>query len=274
VSALPASFFTASADDEDPVFTATVATRGPWSDQHQHGGPSAALLARALGRWGGDGMRVARFGVVFHRPLAIASYRVKVESLREGKKVRIARASLLPVPGASETIDAKAVAVAEALLVRRERVLAEGPATAIVADGMPRPDASEPFVFPFFRAPIGYHVAMETRVFSGRFGEGRMGLWMRMRVPLLEGETPGPLERVACASDSGNGVSVGVDVTRFTFLNPEMTFALAREPVGEWIGVDAGTTFGEDGIGLADTRLLDARGVIGRALQPLLLERR
>ena len=37
-------------DDEADCFHATAWTRGPWSFEHQHGGPPAALLARAVER--------------------------------------------------------------------------------------------------------------------------------------------------------------------------------------------------------------------------------
>lgn len=260
----PASFFT----EADGVFTATAATRGPWSDQHQHGSPPAALLGRAIERAFDTSLRVVRLTVAFHKPIAIASYRVSVETVRGGRKVTSARAYLVP----AEEPSAKPVASADAILIRRAEFVAEGPAMVAPEDGRPRPNECPPFVFPFFRNPVGYQTAMESKVMYGRFGEAQMGLWMRMRIPLLPGETPTPLQRAACAGDSGNGVSVGVDITRYTFVNPDVTMTLMREPVGEWIGLDARTTFASDGIGLADTYLLDERGPIGRATQPLLLE--
>ena len=74
---------------EGDGFRATENTRGPWSRDHQHGGPSAALLARAVERHvEGHPVRVARISVVFHRPLAIDVFRTTVETTREGKKVR------------------------------------------------------------------------------------------------------------------------------------------------------------------------------------------
>jgi hypothetical protein len=244
------------------------------------------LLARAVEQSAESGFRVARLTVAFHKPLAIGSYRVRLETLRDGRKVKVARAYLLPASdekkgpskegsaGAGEEGTARAVAAAEALLIRSAPVNAEGPSMKVEPHTMLLPDACEPFVLPFFLAPVGYHVAMETRLMHGRFGDGHMGLWMKMRIPLLVGEKPSALQRVACAADSGNGVSVGVDVKRFTFLNPDVTFTLSREPQGEWVGLDARTSFAADGIGLADTQLLDERGTIGRAVQPLLLEPR
>ncbi len=252
---------------EANAFRATEATRGPWSMDHQHGGPPSALLARALeldARTASVPLRAARMTVAFHRPIAIDLHRVTVEPVREGKKVRVARAYLTDATG-------RAVATAEALFVRTADV---GVAASVDAAPPRPPDACAPYEFPFFGASVGYHTAMEARLLGGTFGSGKMALWLRMRVPVVPGETPSALQRVVCAADSGNGTSVGLDLAQYTFINPDLTVVLARELQGEWVGLDATTRFGADGIGLAESALLDAGGFVGRGLQTLVLERR
>ena len=76
------------------------------------------------------------------------------------------------------------------------------------------------------------------------------------------------------AADSGNGVSVTLDWTRFLFINVDLSVYLERMPVGEWVCLDAVTRPQPNGIGVADTLLLDERGRIGRALQTLLIGER
>ncbi len=97
---------------------------------------------------------------------------------------------------------------------------------------------------------------------------------MRMRQPLVDGEQPSPLQRVLTAADSGNGVSVTLDWTRFLFINVDLSVYLERMPVGEWVCLDAVTRPQPNGIGVADTLLLDERGRIGRGLQSLLVGER
>jgi hypothetical protein len=261
-TSLPAAFFL----PEGTGFRATAATRGPWSPDHQHGGPPAALLARALEIDAAGApvpMRPARMTVAFHRPIAIDRFELSVEPVREGKKVRIARAYLTDSSG-------RAIATAEALFVRRADV---GPIAS--SDVAPlAPEACKPYVFPFFTTDVGYHTAMECRTISGTFGIGKMALWMRMNVPVVPGEIPSPLQRVVVAADSGNGVSIGLDLAKYTFLNPDLTVYLARELAGEWVGVDAETRFGPDGIGLARSHLLDTAGAVGCGMQSLVLEPR
>lgn len=254
------SFFVREGDS----FRATEHTRGPWSRDHQHGGPPAALLARAIERHvEGRAVRVARMSVVFHRPLGIDVFRASVEATREGKKVRALRAQLFDA-------DERVVATADATLIRTAAIDVE--TTPATNDRLP--EACPPYTFDFFSNAVGYHTAMECRVLHGRFGEGKMGLWMRMRLPLVPGEAPSPLERTMIAADSGNGVSVALDLARYTFVNPDVTVALSREAEGDWIGLDARTSIGPDGIGLADTRLLDSAGTIGRGIQTLIVEPR
>lgn len=254
------SFFVPEGDR----FRATENTRGPWSREHQHGGPPAALLARAVERHvEGHAVRVARMSVVFHRPLVIDVFRTTAETTREGKKVRTVRAQLFDARD-------RVVATADATLIRTEPIDIE--TTPATNDRLP--EACPPYTFTFFADSVGYHTAMECRLLHGTWGVGKMGLWMRMRLPLVPGETPSALQRTMIAADSGNGVSIAGDLRKHTFVNPDVTVALGRVPEGEWIGLDARTSFGPDGIGLADTRLLDAAGTIGRGIQTLIVEAR
>jgi hypothetical protein len=39
--------------------------------------------------------------------------------------------------------------------------------------------------------------------------------------------------------------------------------------VGEWLGIDASVSFGDNGIGITSSRLHDARGVLGTLAQSL-----
>jgi Acyl-CoA thioesterase C-terminal domain len=73
---------------------------------------------------------------------------------------------------------------------------------------------------------------------------------------------------------SGNGVSAALDWRRYLFINVDLSVHLHRMPVGEWVCLDAETFPERNGIGMADTRLLDENGGIGRAAQTLLVAER
>ena len=142
------------------------------------------------------------------------------------------------------------------------------------AEAPPPPAAAEPFNVAFFptRQSIGYHTAMEYRFVAGAFGRpGPATAWLRMRHPLVTGEEPTPLQRVAIAADSGNGISGPLDFERFVFINIDLSIHLGRAPVGEWICLDSTTIPDRSGLGITDTALYDEAGALGRAAQTLLV---
>lgn len=243
-------------------FLSTEFTRGPWSPEHQHGGPSAALMARAVEQAAG-GMHIARITVEFLRPIPIEQLTVTTEVLQQGRKVQWINVTL---KGASSEL-----ARARAVCIRRTRVDLSPTASHSAPPG---PDESRPIEFPFFKGMTGYHKAMELRFARGEFGTGDVTAWMRMRCALVAGEKPSALQRVMVAADSGNGVSMLLDWREWVFINPDLTVYLHRMPEGEWVCLEATTTPDPNGVGLAESRLRDARGLIGRAVQSLLIGRR
>jgi hypothetical protein len=153
--------------------------------------------------------------------------------------------------------------------------LGTSPSTLRPGFAPPGPDEAKPGRFPDTGQDVGYHTAMEYRFVRGGFAEpGPAVAWMRMRVPLVDGEEPSPLERVLVAADSGNGVSATLDWSRFLFINVDLSVHLHRPMTGEWVCLDAITIPERTGIGIADTALYDERGPIGRADQTLLVDAR
>jgi hypothetical protein len=103
---------------------------------------------------------------------------------------------------------------------------------------------------------------------------GPATVWGRMRYPLVEGEEPSPLQRVLVVADSGNGASSELDPRAWWFINPELSVHLHREPVGEWVCLDAVTHVSDGGVGLATSVLADEQGAIGVGAQALLVSPR
>jgi hypothetical protein len=259
-SALPPFFV-----PDGETFVATESTRGPWSRQHQHGGPPAALLVRALEQVAGDSVLLTRFTFDFLRPVPIAPLTVRAEVIRAGAKVRRLQATLVGGDG-TPLVQASAVALRTAAVLREcvgNRDLAPSP-----------PETAAPFEFVFFVDAIGYHTAVETRIARGTWGKGPVAAWMRSRVQLVAGETPSPLQRLLIVADSASGVAVVLDYKRYTFVNADLTVAVHRPPEGEWICLDASTVAEAHGIGLTRARLWDARGALGVSLQSCLVESR
>lgn len=258
------SFYKQVAEDR---FEATDYTRGPWDPRSQHAGPPAALLARAVERRPGarEDMRVVRLTFDVVRPVPIAALTVSARVVRSGRSVELVEAELTPD-------GAQPVMRVAALLMRTAS--AEAPA---VSDEFRPPGPEAASVRPFFPVPYddGYHTGMEARFTAGEFvTRGPATCWFRMRVPLVDGETPSPLARVMVAADSGNGISNVLDWQQHLFVNSDLSVHLYRYPEGEWVCLDARTSIDTDGIGLADSALYDETGLIGRGAQSLFVAAR
>jgi hypothetical protein len=252
------------------LFVSSELTRGPWDPDAQHAGPPAALIGRELERCpspsGQGDWQLGRITYEILRSVPIAPLRVTAEVVRPGKSVELLSATLADDEGP--------VITASAWRIARRTVALPGD---LPGGAQPPPGPSEGTAGPFFETgqEVGYHTAMEYRFIEGGFVEpGPAAVWMRMGVPLVEGEQPTPLQRVLTAADSGNGVSATLEWTRFLFINVDLSVHLHRMPAGEWVCLDALTTPEASGVGLADTALRDERGPIGRALQTLLVRER
>lgn len=250
------AFYVATGED---LFEATEHTTGPWAPGMQHAGPPAALLARAVEARGRPGMRVARLTFDIARPVPIAPLRITTSVVREARSTMVVQAEIAPYMRCT------------ALLMRTApRIVPE-------TDAERPPDLAGAKARPFFpgAGDIGYHTAMDIRFVDGAFDEpGPATAWMRMRVPLVDGEPPSPLTRVLVAADSGNGISSAVDFHAYVFVNVDLSVHLARYPVGEWVCLRAATQLDGAGLGLADAALYDEQGRIGRSAQSLFVNPR
>ena len=249
---------------ENGACASTDLTRGPWHPDHQHGGPPIALVARGIERAAAAlGLtHVARLTANLLRPVPIAELTVEVETEYAGRNVAHFSARLSA--GGKEVIRCTAVA-------QRETALDLPPGLP----GHPLPQAPrsvEPSPaerFPFSKKMTGYQDLIESRIAEGTMFRGPSAVWFRMRYPLVAGEEPSALQRVAVAADSGNGISAVLDFHRYVFVNPDLTINLLRKAQGEWICIDARTLLGSDGGGLAEARIFDSQGLVDRSTQSL-----
>ena len=239
--------------------------RAMWYEDALHGGPIAALFAREAERAQAPvAMRVVRLGVDLLRPVATVPLRLSTSVVREGRRVQFLESVL--------TDGEVPVARSSALRIR---------ATEIEVPDHPRRDPPPPpEEFPVYAAePAGepwYHVAaIEFRFAEGDFLKpGPATVWFRLVMPVVEGEEPTPLQRVAACSDFGNGVSMVLNPAEHLFINPEVALYVHRDPVDEWVCLRARTDVETTGVGLAQSEIFDRRGSVGHALQSLFVEPR
>jgi hypothetical protein len=100
---------------------------------------------------------------------------------------------------------------------------------------------------------------------------GPATVWMRSLVPLLPGERLSGTTHLMTCVDSASGVSAVLDPEDWTFMNTEITVSVLREPVGEWVCVQAETTLAPTSVGIATSSVHDEKGLVARSTQTLLV---
>ncbi len=250
-------------------FTAAPATRGPWDERMMHGGAPSALLAHAIEQVapGGSEMVVARLTIEFLGGAPVGPVEVGTSLAKPGKRFQIVDATL----GAG----GRAVCLARAVRLRRDDIPAAAAAPPGDDDRLPAPGTGERL--PQFIESAGelfYPDATEIRLVGGELGSGHAVAWIRLRGDLLPGVAPSPLARACAAADFANGLSWILPFGEWLFVNTELTVHLHRQPVGEWIGLDARTISDASGVGQASGVLHDEHGRFGTCAQALFVQRR
>jgi hypothetical protein len=268
MSELPDAIFHVDGDRVIP----TELARGPWSPHAMHGGAPAALLARAFERHDpGPADFVTRMTIELLRPVPLTPLDLQVRTIRPGRKVQWLEASVVA--------DGREVVRATALRLRSDPDLGIAAPESRPVEMAPVGE-SRPFVIDFSdaswgeRSEVGFGRAFELRVADGSFAAvGPAAVWFRLAVPVVAGEEPSPLQRVAATADFGNGISAVFQDGRHTFINADLTVSVWRLPGGEWVGIDSVTDAASHGVGVAESVLVDEEGRLGRALQSLLIDR-
>jgi len=251
-------------------FLAAQITRGPWDERMMHGGPPAALLAREVQRTQpGDDLVVTRLTIELLGGVPLGPVSLASSLARPGRRFQVVDA----------TLDAggRRSCLARAVRVRRAELpgAAGSPPASAGPASLPPPEDGEPLAA-FLRSDreMFYPGACEIRHVVGELGSGAVAAWIRLRGEVVAGEAPSQLSRVAAAADFANGLSWILPIEDWLYVNTELTIHLAREPEGEWIGLDARTSMSRAGFGLSTATLHDLHGPFGACAQSLFVEPR
>lgn len=256
---------------EGDHFSPTDITRGGWDDDHQHGSPPSAILARAIDLVPtAVPMQVVRFTVDLFRPVPLSPLMVETVVRRDGRRIQVVDAFL----NAAGT----EVGRVSALKIR----IAELPFEPFPMEWTPPPLPEDVPIMEWNesfgdrgRVARFHHDAVEIRSVDNSFATPGPGLsWVRLLVPVIAGEEPSPFVRLATLADLSNGNSQSLDPRHWIFVNPDITLYSHRLPVDEWVGMKSLARQHRSGIGMTDTLVFDREGPLGRINQAQLLDHR
>ena len=242
-------------------FVGTGCTKGSWHANGQSGGAVLALLGHVLEDVPTLApMSVTRLTVDIVRPVPVGE-RLRIESavLREGKKIQVV--DLVVTTSAGAHVLARALRVRDADLTDRPGMPVsttdDDPAAALpppeALDGVERLEGVADFLR--YGAELR-HTAEPV--------DGRHGIWVRLRVPVVAGEAIRPTSLTALPMDCVNLIGVALDPSRASAINADVTAHVARAPVGEWVALTGNTWYSHEvGHGVSSATMSDRHGVFG-----------
>ena len=216
------------------LFVPTELTRGGWSDDAQHGAPPSGLLARAIER------------VPTAVPMQVV--RFTIDLFRPVPLTPLAVTTTVRRDGRRiQVVDAYLfageveVGRASALKIRVLDHLELGVRDTEAWEQPPGPEEGDPVEWGTFFVEDPDTVRFHSHAIEIR---------------------------------SIDGNSQALDPRRYLYVNPDITLYAHRLPVGEWLGMRSAAHQHPSGIGLADTRVFDREGPLGRINQAQLLDLR
>ncbi len=256
------SFYVADGPER---YLSRPSTAGPWGPDNQHGGPPAALVTRALEELVRDRDRVVgRLTMELLGPVPVGPLQVQTQVLRPGRSVEMCEATIVDAERGRPCVRAVAWLFPAS---------GSGPVEGLTPPAH-TPDDGNHHDWPasWFG---GYLDAVDWRWIAGAVDQPGPGtVWMRPKVALLDGEPMSAVQRLMACVDSASGVSAVLDPRDWAFLNTELTVHVLRPPEGDWICLDAETTLGGGSVGMATSAVYDARGLVARSSQALLIAKR
>jgi hypothetical protein len=251
---------------EGRLFRATELAGGPWSPDMLQGSATTALMTREVERLAdASGFAVRRLTFDLWRPAGLRAFGVTTEILRDGRKAKTIQVRL--IDGETE------IGRCTALLTAQGSESPADPFTSISASDAP-PEAGTPPPS-FAQKWSRYFQHVSVRLIEGALEKpGPAAAWMRLDVPMVEGEANTPLLQAVQAADFSSGVGQIVDMREWSFINPEISLYFFRPPEGEWILIRSRTRTGANGAGLTMATLSDAKGPFAEVMQAMTFERR
>lgn len=236
----------------DAYFTPTVDglqprdhAHGPWSPAMLHGRLLGGLAARALERDHGEaGLQPCRLTVDLFKSVGLEPVAVSTVRVRDGRRIRVADAEVRVggvVAGRASAVFLRSGEDQSGVVWQPERWAAPDP------DDVARTPSRDPSTW-------------ELRVVDGGLGTGqRTRVWTADRAPLVDDEVASPFVRAASSADLASPLSNGAD-DGLHYINADYTLALARLPVGEWIGLEVAQHLAGPGVAVGSCTLYDRGG--------------
>jgi hypothetical protein len=235
---------------EDGEFSPTRFALSHWGDDHLNGPAVVGLAAQVLeSDCGSPDFMPARLTVDLFRAARSAPTKVDVRVVRDGRRVRNAECDVIQ--------DGRAVA--RAMLVQYRRS-APPPGTLWTAPiPHPSPPPPDDQVVPFIGSDAGW-----TRSPGEHQNDSRKRFY-NDGINVVAGEKLSPFVRAAMIAEATSLVT-NLGTEGIGYINGDLTVALSRLPVDDWICIQGDSHWASDGIAVGSATLFDHQGAFGSGM--------
>lgn len=235
----------------DDGFRPTRFAQSHWGDDHLNGPAIVGLVARHLQlECGATDFHPARLTVDLFRAARNVHITLEVMVIRAGRRVHSAQCDVVQ----------EGRVVARATLVQYRRS-APPPGRLWHSDNsFPEPPPPDGSVLPF----VGSDAAGWTRSPAGH-QNGSRKRFFNDGIRVVDGEANSPFVRAAMVAEATSLVT-NLGTAGVGYINGDLTVALSRLPVDEWIGIQADSHHAADGIAVGTATLFDGQGAFGSAM--------
>ena len=242
------AYFTAVGKD---TFEPTPSAAGYWGEGLLSGPAVAGLAAHTLEqRFGDPAFQPARFTIDLLKPARQMPIRVQTRVIRDGRRARYTECDVLQ----GDWI------VAQATLVQYRRSAApQGAGWNAAAEFVPPAGAAGDVVF------VGSDEAGWTPMGENHQNTSRKRAYYR-GLEVIDGEEVSPFVRAVIVSEAATNLVAHLGTAGIGYINGDLTVALSRLPVSEFIGVQADSQWAADGVSVGNATLFDDAGPFGTAM--------
>ena len=233
---------------DDGTFIPTRFAQSHWGDDHLNGPAIVGLAARELEKQcGSTDFMPARFTADLFRAARNVPTMVDVRVVRDGRRVRSAECDVIQL--------GRLAARATVVQYRRSSAPPGRQWTAPIS--FPEPPAQDHSILPY----VGSDGAGWTRSPARHQNDSRKRFY-NDGISVVGGEANSPFVRAVMIGEATSLVT-NLGTEGIGYINGDLTVALSRLPVDEWIAVQADSHWACDGISVGTATLFDHLGAFG-----------
>lgn len=236
--------------EQDGRFLPTESSRSGWGDNVMSGPAVVGLAAHCLERdFGADGFLPTRLTADLFRAALRVPTEVRTRLVRDGRRIR----------GSECDVIQDGVIVARATMVQFRRSTPP-PGEEWVSE--------ESFIPPQGVQGTAYLIDSDGTGWSqsaaAHQNASRKRVYHRT-VDVIEGQSPSPFVRTVIAAEATSLVT-NMGTEGIGYINGDLTVAISRLPIGDYVGVQADSHWAKDGIAVGAATLFDDDGPFGTGM--------